>query len=245
LASWEKDLLTIVHEEAQYFIPQIETKIMNEGWATFWHKRILDALDLPQDLHLEFLVRHNQLVRPFEKDLNPYHVGLAIWQNLYENSVAIKGDETEDVADGGERDSTGRIFEIRESDRDSSFIRRHLTEALGRRLNLFEFETAEGKRIVSNVSNADGWASVKKTLLRNVGTNAVPVIKVSDADFGQRHCLYLVHYHDGRDLELEYAEKTMAYLNRLWQGEVALETELGKKKMLLIHDDGGFSAKAL
>ena len=49
LAEWEKDLLTIVHEEAQYFIPQIETKIMNEGWASFWHKRILETLDLPQD----------------------------------------------------------------------------------------------------------------------------------------------------------------------------------------------------
>ena len=53
LAEWEKDLLTIVHEEAQYFIPQIETKIMNEGWASFWHKRILETLDLPQGLHLE------------------------------------------------------------------------------------------------------------------------------------------------------------------------------------------------
>ena len=44
LAEWEKDLLTIVHEEAQYFVPQIETKIMNEGWASFWHKRILEIL---------------------------------------------------------------------------------------------------------------------------------------------------------------------------------------------------------
>ena len=64
LAGWERDVLTIVHEEAQYFIPQIETKLMNEGWATYWHKRILDSLNLPQDLHLEFIVRHNQVVRP-------------------------------------------------------------------------------------------------------------------------------------------------------------------------------------
>ena len=103
----------------------------------------------------------------------------------------------------------------------------------------------EGKKIVRNLSNSEGWNSVKETLLKNVGTNAIPVIKVSDADFGQRHCLYLIHYHDGRDLDLEYAEKTMAYLNRLWQGEVALETILGEKKTLLIHDDGGFSTKAL
>src|SRR5439155_4855956 len=64
LAEWEKDLLTMVHEQAQYFIPQIETKIMNEGWASFWHKRILEALDLPQGLRLEFFVRHTQVLSP-------------------------------------------------------------------------------------------------------------------------------------------------------------------------------------
>jgi len=64
LAEWEKDLLTIVHEQANYFIPQIETKIMNEGWASYWHREILNSLELPQELHLEFVVRHNQVVRP-------------------------------------------------------------------------------------------------------------------------------------------------------------------------------------
>ena len=64
LTEWAKDLLTIVHEEAQYFVPQIDTKIMNEGWASFWHKKILEALNMPQELHLEFLVRHSQVLRP-------------------------------------------------------------------------------------------------------------------------------------------------------------------------------------
>ena len=64
LHDWEKDLLTIVDEEAKYFIPLIETKIMNEGWASYWHKRILESLDLEQGLRLEFIVRHNQVVRP-------------------------------------------------------------------------------------------------------------------------------------------------------------------------------------
>ena len=82
LAEWEKDLLTIVHEQAQYFIPQIETKIMNEGWASFWHKRILEALDLPQGLHLEFIVRHTQVLRPSPGGLNPYHVGMKIWEDI-------------------------------------------------------------------------------------------------------------------------------------------------------------------
>ena len=79
LAEWEKDLLTIVDEEAKYFLPMIETKIMNEGWASYWHKRIVESLDLDQGLHLEFIVRHNQVVRPIPGQINPYHLGL---QNL-------------------------------------------------------------------------------------------------------------------------------------------------------------------
>src|SRR5438876_12382881 len=82
LQEWEKDLLTVVHEETEYFIPQIETKIMNEGWASFFHKRILESLELPQDLHLEFLVRHNQVVRPIPGSLNPYHLGLRMWDDI-------------------------------------------------------------------------------------------------------------------------------------------------------------------
>jgi stage V sporulation protein R len=75
--------------------------------------------------------------------------------------------------------------------------------------------------------------------------NSVPVIKVVDADFGHNHTLYLVHYHDGRDLELEYAERTLDYISRLWQGEVVLETVLNEMKYLLIFKDGEFSTKGL
>src|SRR5215470_17030758 len=95
LADWEKDLLTIVHEEAQYFIPQIETKIMNEGWASFWHKRILEALELPQSLKIEFLVRHNQVVRPIPGGLNPYHLGLRLWEDIERRGDRPTADERE------------------------------------------------------------------------------------------------------------------------------------------------------
>jgi stage V sporulation protein R len=244
LAGWERDVLTIVHEEAQYFMPQIETKIMNEGWATFWHKRILDSLDLPQDLHLEFLVRHNQVVRPIEMGLNPYHVGLVIWQDIYNGSDGSSLEQAEAGHKAG-GNGTERMFEVRETDRDSSFIRRHLTEKLIRQLNLFDYETKGDQKVVRNVADKDGWQKVKETLLKNVGMNSVPVIKVEDADFGHSHTLYLVHRHDGRDLQLEYAEKTLAYVSQLWSGEVVLETILDGKRYMLTYNDGGFSTKAL
>jgi len=71
----ERDLLTIVDEEAPYFIRQIETKNHERGLASWVHREILNAIDLPQEIHLEFLVRHNQVVRPTPEALNPYHVG--------------------------------------------------------------------------------------------------------------------------------------------------------------------------
>jgi stage V sporulation protein R len=237
LSGWEKDLITIVHEEAQYFIPQIETKIMNEGWATFWHKRILDSLNLSQDLQLEFIVRHNQVVRPISGGLNPYHIGLAVWQEIA-NTLAPESTP-------GKDGPMERLFEVRESDRDSSFLRRHLTEKLIRNLNLIEYEARGDQTVVRNVADETGWRNVKETLLKNVGMGSIPVIKVEDADFGHSHTLYMIHYHDGRDLQLEYAEKTLAYLNQLWNGEVALETALDGKRYLLIYNDDGFSTKAL
>jgi stage V sporulation protein R len=244
-AGWEKDVLTIVHEEAQYFIPQIETKIMNEGWATFWHKQILDSLDLPQDLHLEFIVRHNQVVRPFHHDLNPYHIGIALWRDILCRSGHLDSEDTISAEILGKGGSTDILFEVRESDRDSSFIRRHLTERLIGELDLFEYETRGDQKVVRSIANHEGWTGIKEALLKNVGMNSVPVIKVEDADFGHNHTLYLVHDHDGRDLQLEYAEKTLGYLSRLWHGEVVLETVLDEKKYMLIFNEGVFSTKAM
>ena len=82
LSNWEKDLISIVREESLYFIPQIKTKIMNEGWASFWHYKILHELDLPQDLHIPFLKTHNQVIRPHVGRINPYNVGFYLFQKL-------------------------------------------------------------------------------------------------------------------------------------------------------------------
>lgn len=81
LNDWEIDILNIVREETRYFIPQMETKIMNEGWASYWHYNILKSLDLEQGQHLEFLKRHNQVIRPHVGQMNPYYVGFKIFED--------------------------------------------------------------------------------------------------------------------------------------------------------------------
>jgi len=244
LTDWEKDLLTIVHEEAQYFIPQIETKIMNEGWASYWHKQILDSLELPDGLQIEFIVRHNQVVRPFPGGLNPYHLGFKVWEDIRRRYDNPTPEERDQIGDAG-KSGVEKMFEIRETDRDASFLRRHLTERLLRELDLFQHDTRGEDMVVSKVADAENWRDVKQVLLQNVGMATVPVIKVDDADFGGNRTLYLVHSHDGRDLQLAYAEKTLAYVHHLWQREVALETLSAGKRVLLTYDERGFSTRSL
>ena len=242
LAEWEKDLLTIVHEQARYFVPQIETKIMNEGWASFWHKRILESLELPQELHLEFLVRHTQVLRPSPGSLNPYHVGMKVWEDIEQR---WDHPSTEDIENFGPRKKTGRekLFEVREVERDASFLRRYLTEELIRELNLFEYKSRGNEHVVSRVADEENWRQIKETLIQNVGTGTIPVIKVEDADYNNNRALLLKHHHDGRDLQLEYAEKTMRYLHQLWGRGVAMETLLDGQRTLLNFIDGKFSIK--
>lgn len=231
-SDWEKDLLTIVHEEVQYFIPQIETKIMNEGWASFWHKLVLESLDLPQGMKLEFLVRHNQVLSPAPGGINPYHLGMKVWEDIERRWDHPLPEEEKEF---GPRRKTGRekIFEVREVERDSSFLRRYLTEDLIRELNLFEYQTRGDDKVISRVADAENWRAIKETLIRNVGMGTVPIIKIEDADYHNNRILFLKHYHDGRDLHLEYAEKTMQYLHQLWGREVELETVINDKKSLL------------
>ncbi|OGZ46522.1 MAG: stage V sporulation protein R [Candidatus Ryanbacteria bacterium RIFCSPHIGHO2_02_FULL_45_17b] len=242
LSEWEKDLLTIVHERERYFLPQIETKIMNEGWASFWHREILNSLHLPQELHLEFLVRHNQVVRPFPRGLNPYYLGLRLWDDIKRRHDDPTPEEIEKY---GKPTKTGMqaIFEVREVDRDASFLRRFLTEELMRDMDMFQYEPRGEELVVSKVSDREGWREVKETLIKNVGLGTIPVIKIEDADHGHNRVLYMRHHHDGRDLQLEYAERTLAYIQRLWGHEVMVETAVNGKKVLLAYSDKGFAVK--
>ena len=113
-----------------------------------------------------------------------------------------------------------------------------------RDLDLFRYEAKGDDLVVSEVSDEEGWRKVKETLVKTVGMGSIPVIRVEDADHNHNRTLLLTHLHDGRDLQLEYAEKTLAYVNRLWGREVALETVVNGKRTLLTYGERGFSAKA-
>lgn len=244
LAEWQKDLLTIVHGQTQYFMPQIETKIMNEGWASYWHHQILNSLALPQDLHMEFLVHHNQVVCAHPGSLNPYYVGFKVWHDIHRR---FENPSPQEVEEFGPPNKTGteKIFEVREVDRDVSFLRRFLTETLMRDLDMYQYRQRGEDLVIQEVSDEEHWQDVKQTLLQSVGMGSVPVLRIEDADFAGKRILYVKHEHDGRDLELGYSEKTLEYLYSLWGREVQLETQVEGRKMVLAYSDEGFSNRRI
>ncbi len=254
LAEWERDVLQIVDKESAYFIPQIETKIMNEGWASYWHYKICNELPLPQGYHLEFLVRHNQVLRPTPGGLNPYHLGFILWMDIEKRwNDGRTGrewtDDTprQDISALDENDTPGRkkIFEVRETDRDASFLRRFLTEDIIRQLDLFQHEKRGKERVITKVADEESWQDIKETLIKSVGMGSIPSIVVTDADFGRRRTLYLQHEHDGRDLQLDYAERTLQHCERLWGHEVVLESIVNGKNSLLKLVDGSLKVERL
>jgi stage V sporulation protein R len=238
LAEWQKDLITIVDEEARYFIPQIETKIMNEGWASYWHYQIMSNLDLPPELRLEFMVNHNQVLQPRPGGLNPYHLGFALWTHIYES---VEGPGTPDHS----RHTAGRdaLFHARECERDSSFLRRFLDEKLMRSLGLFEFGSKKNEMVVTEVADEAGWEKIKQTLVSSVGMGSIPVIKVEDADFEGMRTLLLAHAFDGRELDMENCEKTLAHAHRLWGRTIALRTVVAGNESLLVYDGQGLETR--
>jgi stage V sporulation protein R len=220
LNEWEKDLLDIVRKETLYFIPQIETKIMNEGWASFWHYKILNELKLPQILHIEFLKRHNQVIRSSEGQINPYYLGFKIYEDLEKRYG---------------KDSR-KIFEVREIERDISFLRKYLTYDLCRSMNLFEYIKAGHEYFVTEISDEEGWKKVRDTLVASVGIAGIPVIRVKEW-VKKSNMLILEHVYDGRELELSYANETLKHLVDLWDSSVILYTVLDQTRKLITCDE--------
>jgi stage V sporulation protein R len=219
-SDWERDLVSIAREEALYFIPQIETKVMNEGWASYWHYNILNKLELPQGLHVEFLKRHNQVIKPQMGGINPYYVGFKIFEDLHKKY----------------KDNPEKIFEVRLLERDQSFIRRYLTEELCKEMNLFSYKKRARDYVISEVADERGWKEIRNTLAKSVGMGGVPLIKV--VEWAKKdNTLILEHVYDGRELELNYANETIKHLVDLWDGKVMLSTYLDNSRKIIICDE--------
>ncbi len=238
LEPWQREIVRIVRKMAQYFYPQGMTKVMNEGWACFWHYRLLnDLFDrgyVNDAFMLEFLASHTNVVyqpgfdQPGYSGINPYALGFAMYQDIRricEQPDAedrqwfpeIAGQNWQDVLD----------FAMRNY-KDESFIGQYLSPRLMREFKLFEIADHEDKETlrVEAIHNEQGYRELRRSLARQYNRDyLVPDIQVFDFDVKGDRTLTLRHQRlNNRPLHPDNANEVMKHLARLWGYSVVLET---------------------
>jgi len=233
LEDWQRDCLWIVRDEMLYFYPQMQTKIMNEGWASLWHARIMRELDLTEDEYVEFASLNASVVAPSAspRQINPYYVGLKIWEDIirrWDNPTP------EERATFGRKGGEGllKAFEVRETENDISFLRNYLTADLVDELDLYIYRR-EGDQWVVVEKN---WEKVRDSLVQQMTNMGFPYICVEDGDYRGNRELYLKHYYEDRELDLAYAKHALHHVYTLWERPVHLETVSDGRRILLSYN---------
>jgi stage V sporulation protein R len=232
LEAWQRDIMSMIHDEMLYFVPQMQTKTMNEGWASTWHARIMRELDLPPEEHLHFAELHSGVVSPHRGQLNPYYLGYKIFEDIEKRWDNPTSDEQTRL---GRQPGQGRakMFEVRELDNDISFLRNYLTEELCEELDLFVYELQDEEDWTITDKR---WERVRDQLVGNMTNFGFPYIVVTDGDYRRNRELYLMHKHEGTDMEMRYARKVLEYVYKLWGRPVHLETKLDGEERVFHYD---------
>jgi stage V sporulation protein R len=240
LEDWQRDILTMLRDEMLYFWPQIETKIMNEGWASYWHQRILRELDLTPAETIEYAKLNSAVVQPSRRSLNPYYLGLKIFEDIERRWNEPTAEERERF---GRKPGQGRakIFEVREFDSDASFLRNYLTKELVEELDLYIFEKQGPEWKITDKS----WENIRDQLVFSRVNGGFPYIVVEDGDYQRHGELLLKHCYESIELDLKYVEKTLPYVYQLWGKPVHLETVVEEKPVQFTWDGKKFHRRFL
>lgn len=252
LENWQVEILSIVRDEALYFAPQRATKIMNEGWASYWHSVIMTQRAATASEIVDFADLHSGTMAMSGRQLNPYKIGLEIYRDIEERwNTGRFGKDYEECTSYEEKRhwdkqlGLGRkkIFEVRRIYNDVMFLDEFLTMELCERLKLFTYEyngSTERFEIASRQ-----YQDIKQKLLSSLTNFGEPTIEVLDANYGNRAELYLKHIHTGVDLRLDYAQDTLANLYKIWKRPVNLETIVDERPKILSFDGKEHSSRLL
>ncbi|HDR4885833.1 MULTISPECIES: stage V sporulation protein SpoVR [Bacillus cereus group] len=230
LEDWQRDILTMMREEMLYFWPQLETKIMNEGWASYWHQRILREMDLTSDEAIEFAKLNAGVVQPSKTSINPYYLGIKIFEDIEERY----NNPTEEMKRRGVKPGSGRdkMFEVREIEWDVSFLRNYLNKDLVMREDMYLFQR-QGKEY--KVIDKE-WENVRDQLVNMRTNGGFPYLVVEDGDYLKNGELYIKHSYEGIELDLKYLEKVLPYLHQLWGRTVHMESIVESKGVVFSYD---------
>jgi stage V sporulation protein R len=210
MEDWERDIFLIVRQEAFYFYPVFACQIMNEGWASHWHAKLLAEADfLPEQFYVDAMKTHSDVVRPYAGEnqvalsINPYHLGFVMWHKIIEEH--------------GMEAARGIMAE----EDDFGFLRNYLTEDLARDLDLFQYTERRNGEVRAVESDIDG---LREAILAPKYNFAAPRVAATE----ERHDGTLVLRHDyrvdGAGLDLERARRVLDYAHRVWRRPVRLIT---------------------
>jgi len=209
LESWERDIFLAVREESFYFYPLFATQIMNEGWASYWHARLLREADfIPQQVYVDAIKCHSDVVRPIAADqqvaltINPYHLGFSMWEKIVESEGL---------------DAARRIMQ---QDDDFGFVRNHLTRELAEELKLFRYVGKDGQVRVLDMD----LDQLHESLLAPKYGFGAPSVSVAHMHVDGTLELEHDHKTDGRGLDLERSRRVLEYLRRVWRRPIVLHT---------------------
>ena len=243
LKAWQRDVLSIIRDEAYYFAPQAQTKIMNEGWATYWHSTIMTKHAMIEKDLICYADHCSGTLAGSRTRLNPYKLGLELYRDIEDRwNRGAYGEEYERCDDHlakknwDKKTGLGRqkIFEVRRVHNDLTFIDEFLTLDFCREHKLFSFgyNTDSGYYEIESRQ----FEEVKKRLLFNLTNVGRPIIYVKDGNHKNRGELYLEHRFSGVELELKYAKDTLTNLYQLWKRPVHIGTNLENSPVTLTFD---------
>jgi stage V sporulation protein R len=252
LPNWKRDILSMIREEAYYFAPQAMTKIMNEGWASFWHEKIMTEKAMNSSELIDFADHHSSTLAVHPGQLNPYKLGYELYKDIeYRWNTGRFGkeyEECEDISakanwDTGAGLGREKIFQVRSIYNDMTFIDDFLTEEFVRDQLLFTYRYNE-KGKYYEIQDRE-IHSIKEKLLFSLTNMGHPHIAVVDANFENRGELYLKHRFDGVELRQDYAKDTLKNVYQIWTRPVHIETVLDEKTTLLSFDGENHRERAI
>lgn len=247
LEEWEADILGILRDEAYYFLPQRLTKIMNEGWASYWHSHIMTTRALKASEIIDYADHHAGVMAMSKQNINPYKIGIELYRDIeYRWNTGRFGKEYNECEDmhaklnWNKNLGLGRqkIFEVRKTHNDVSFIDEFFTQEFCERQQLFTYKF--NPRTGRNEIETRDFMEIKNKLLTQLSNFGSPVIEVESGNYQNRGELLLRHRHLGVDLDFGYASDTLRNLYALWKRPVNIISKQEEQTITLSFDGKEF-----
>lgn len=237
LEPWQREIIRIVRKMAQYFYPQRQTKVMNEGWASFWHYTLINTLYdrgyLSEQFMLEFLAHHTAVIfqpdfdSPYYSGLNPYTLGFHIYSDIKRICEQPTDEDKRWFPEIAGSDWVTTLDFAMRNFKDESFIAQYLSPQLIRELKLFAIAD-DAKKLeleITAIHNESGYQHLRQALSEQFNlANLEPNIQVYNANIRGDRSLTLRHIqHQGKPLGKTTLE-VLKHLYRLWGFSIFLET---------------------